>query len=148
MKIIKQNSSDLIMIEPKHFGFNIETAEDNHYQINDDLISEIEIKQKAKAEVLWTHGIYDDSLSKKNKPVSRSFEQSGFYIMANDEDHVFIDCGPVGFSGKGGHGHNDCLSFDGNSAFWLFLTVFKHGLIGFCARAPLIIPSEPTQYIH
>ena len=50
MKIIKQNSSDLIMIEPKHFGFNIETAEDNHYQINDDLISEIEIKQKANKE--------------------------------------------------------------------------------------------------
>ena len=67
---------------------------------------------KAKAEVLWSHGIYDDSLSKKNKPVSRGFEKSGFYIMANDEDHVFIDCGPVGFSGKGGHGHNDCLSFE------------------------------------
>lgn len=50
MKNIKQNSSDLIMIEPKHFGFNIETAEDNHYQINDDLISEIEIKQKANKE--------------------------------------------------------------------------------------------------
>ena len=50
MKNIKQNSSDLIMIEPNHFGFNIETAEDNHYQINDDLISEIEIKQKANKE--------------------------------------------------------------------------------------------------
>ena len=47
MKNLKQNTSDLIMIEPMHFGFNTETAEDNHYQIKDDLISRIEIKQKA-----------------------------------------------------------------------------------------------------
>ena len=32
--------------------------------------------------------------------------------MATKSDHVFIDCGPVGFNGKGGHGHNDCLSFE------------------------------------
>jgi len=25
---------------------------------------------------------------------------------------VFIDCGPVGLAGRGGHGHNDCLSFE------------------------------------
>jgi len=37
-------------------------------------------------------------------------------MRADDEmgggDHVFIDCGPVGMAGRGGHGHNDCLSFD------------------------------------
>jgi hypothetical protein len=27
-------------------------------------------------------------------------------------DHVFVDCGPVGLAGRGGHGHNDCLAFD------------------------------------
>ena len=32
--------------------------------------------------------------------------------MRNDRDHVFIDCGPVGQGGRGGHGHNDCLSFE------------------------------------
>jgi uncharacterized heparinase superfamily protein len=32
--------------------------------------------------------------------------------MRNDVDHVFIDCGPVGLAGRGGHGHNDCLSFE------------------------------------
>lgn len=32
--------------------------------------------------------------------------------MRNGVDHVFIDCGPVGLAGRGGHGHNDCLSFD------------------------------------
>jgi len=32
--------------------------------------------------------------------------------MRNERDHVFIDCGPVGLAGLGGHGHNDCLSFE------------------------------------
>jgi hypothetical protein len=32
--------------------------------------------------------------------------------MRNEVDHVFVDCGPVGLSGRGGHGHNDCLSFE------------------------------------
>ncbi len=44
-------------------------------------------------------------------PQSIAFEQGGFYIMQNDCDHVFIDCGPIGLAGRGGHGHNDCLAF-------------------------------------
>ena len=32
--------------------------------------------------------------------------------MAGGGDHVFIDAGPVGMKGRGGHGHNDCLSFE------------------------------------
>jgi uncharacterized heparinase superfamily protein len=43
---------------------------------------------------------------------SAAFPQAGNYVMANDRDHVFIDCGPVGLAGRGGHGHNDCLSFE------------------------------------
>lgn len=43
---------------------------------------------------------------------SRAFPAGGFYIMRNARDHVFIDCGPVGMAGRGGHGHNDCLSFE------------------------------------
>ncbi len=42
-----------------------------------------------------------------------AFSNAGFYIMRNGEsDHVFIDCGPIGLGGRGGHGHNDCLSFE------------------------------------
>ncbi len=33
-------------------------------------------------------------------------------MLARGDDHVFIDCGPVGLAGRGGHGHNDCLSFE------------------------------------
>jgi len=43
---------------------------------------------------------------------SRSFPDGGFFVMRNPQDHVFIDCGPLGLAGRGGHGHNDCLSFE------------------------------------
>jgi hypothetical protein len=43
---------------------------------------------------------------------SRAFTAGGVYIMRNSVDHVFIDCGPVGLGGRGGHGHNDLLAFE------------------------------------
>ena len=45
-------------------------------------------------------------------PDSSAFKDGGVYIMRNEVDHVFIDCGPVGLAGRGGHGHNDCLGFE------------------------------------
>ncbi len=48
----------------------------------------------------------------RRPPGSRAFPDGGVYIMRNDVDHVFIDCGPVGLAGRGGHGHNDCLAFE------------------------------------
>jgi hypothetical protein len=46
------------------------------------------------------------------QPGSRAFPQGGVFVLRNDRDHIFIDCGPVGLAGRGGHGHNDCLSFE------------------------------------
>jgi hypothetical protein len=43
---------------------------------------------------------------------SAAFPEGGVYVLARESDHVFIDCGPVGLAGRGGHGHNDCLSFE------------------------------------
>jgi hypothetical protein len=43
---------------------------------------------------------------------SRAFQAAGLYVMRSADDHVFIDAGPVGMAGRGGHGHNDCLSFE------------------------------------
>ena len=70
-------------------------------------------------EVFWTLG----PEATANLPAelaaqgSRAFAEGGVYIMRSDDemtggDHVFIDGGPVGFAGRGGHGHNDCLSFE------------------------------------
>jgi hypothetical protein len=55
-------------------------------------------------------------LPERNEPAtvlpSKAFPSGGFYIMRNCRDHIFIDCGPVGLAGRGGHGHNDCLSLE------------------------------------
>lgn len=42
----------------------------------------------------------------------RGFPDGGVYIIRSDRDHIFIDCGPVGLAGRGGHGHNDILSLE------------------------------------
>lgn len=47
-----------------------------------------------------------------SRPISQGFAEGGFYIMRNGIDHVFIDCGPLGLAGRGGHGHSDALSFE------------------------------------
>lgn len=43
---------------------------------------------------------------------SRLFRDSGNAVLRAGDDYVFVDCGPVGLGGRGGHGHNDCLSFE------------------------------------
>lgn len=69
----------------------------------------------AVGEVLWTFGPaavrrWIDSLPPP--PASQAFPDGGFYVMRSTRDHVFIDCGPLGLAGRGGHGHNDCLAFE------------------------------------
>jgi len=68
-------------------------------------------------EIFWTVGPRGTEtlqrLGGRHVPaVSTAFRDSGFHVMRGDTDHVFIDCGPVGMGGRGGHGHNDCLSFE------------------------------------
>jgi Heparinase II/III-like protein/Heparinase II/III N-terminus len=41
-----------------------------------------------------------------------AFPDGGAYVLRAGDAHVFIDCGPVGLAGRGGHGHNDALSFE------------------------------------
>lgn len=43
---------------------------------------------------------------------SRTFEDSGFAVLRTPGQYLFVDAGPVGAAGTGGHGHNDCLSFE------------------------------------
>jgi Heparinase II/III-like protein/Heparinase II/III N-terminus len=47
---------------------------------------------------------------------SAAFPDGGVYVLACGADHVVVDCGPVGLAGRGGHGHNDCLSFEATLA--------------------------------
>jgi hypothetical protein len=66
-------------------------------------------------EIAWHFGSgISDHFAKDVTPqvFSRAFPDGGFYILANADNHIFIDCGPVGLAGRGGHGHNDALSFE------------------------------------
>jgi hypothetical protein len=45
-------------------------------------------------------------------PGSTAFPAGGTYILRAPEAHAFIDCAEVGMHGRGGHGHNDILSFE------------------------------------
>ncbi len=64
-----------------------------------------------RSEVYWWLGSSADSKHFSDF-ASQSFAKSGVHIMRGPCDHLFIDCGPVGMAGRGGHGHNDCLSFE------------------------------------
>lgn len=65
-------------------------------------------------ELFWILGSQKISelIECKEEYKSKAFFEGGFYIMGDQNNHVFIDCGPVGLAGRGGHGHNDILSFD------------------------------------
>jgi uncharacterized heparinase superfamily protein len=47
---------------------------------------------------------------------SRSFPDAGFHVLRTPDQYLFVDAGPVGSRGTGGHGHNDCLSFEWHAA--------------------------------
>ncbi len=42
----------------------------------------------------------------------RAFPDGGFFVLESPRVHLFLDCGPVGMRGRGGHGHNDVLGFE------------------------------------
>lgn len=53
------------------------------------------------------------SLRGKPEPLhSRAFADGGYYVMRTENVHVFIDAGELGLRERGGHGHNDTLSFE------------------------------------
>lgn len=67
------------------------------------------------AELVWLLGAPAARSAKRQERTprgSQAFPQGGFYILAGAEDHVFVDCGPLGLAGRGGHGHNDLMSFE------------------------------------
>lgn len=54
-----------------------------------------------------------DRISDGPEPASRAFPQGGWYVMrAEPATHVIVDAAEVGMQGRGGHGHNDVLSFE------------------------------------
>src|SRR5262249_40521204 len=55
---------------------------------------------------------FDATAESKAAPASAAFPDGGFFVLRSHRAHVFVDCGEVGMHGRGGHGHNDILSFE------------------------------------
>ena len=53
-----------------------------------------------------------DALPAEEPSGTRAYPDAGFFVLRSAAQYVFVDAGPVGFKGRGGHGHNDCLSFE------------------------------------
>jgi hypothetical protein len=71
----------------------------------------------SRSEIFWllgpqAAGSLPAAAAPPRPPRSRAFPEGGYYVLRNECDHIFIDCGPVGLAGRGGHGHNDCLSLE------------------------------------
>jgi len=67
-------------------------------------------------EIAWVAGLdVAARLPERSEVTSMSslaFKDGGFYVLRSGRSHVFIDCGPLGLAGRGGHGHNDLLAFE------------------------------------
>lgn len=68
--------------------------------------------EASASECLWWWGAAPQTVAAKLPPESTAFPNGGSFILRSHEDYVFVDCGPIGLSGRGGHGHNDCLAFE------------------------------------
>jgi hypothetical protein len=68
----------------------------------------------SRAEAVWLVGAEAAASLRPGspEPTIRRFDDGGVVVLSAGSDHVFVDCGEVGLAGRGGHGHNDCLSFE------------------------------------
>lgn len=60
-------------------------------------------------------------LATEQNNTSKDFPLGGFFIQRTESCHLIVDCGDVGLAGRGGHGHNDILSFElyANGRTWI-----------------------------
>ena len=74
----------------------------------------IALARASRAEACWWMGTQAARRLEVDGPPmdSRAFRDGGVYVLCDARNHVFIDCGPIGLAGRGGHGHNDLLSFE------------------------------------
>ena len=72
---------------------------------------------KFTQDALWLFGgegfeKYQRLQSSVTPAISKYFPDGGYYVMQNGQAHLFVDAGDIGMHGRGGHGHNDTLSFE------------------------------------
>jgi hypothetical protein len=100
--------------------FGGQPLHDHRYlpQVIGTLLDDVDLMSSVRgptAELFWLAGSEAVRGWRRLEPrsvMSRAFPHGGFFILRNQHDHVFVDCGPMGLADRGGHGHNDLLSFD------------------------------------
>ena len=68
--------------------------------------------RESASECLWWWGSIPSKTNLKQQKRSIRFQDGGAYILRNNNDYIYFDCGPLGLKGRGGHGHNDMLAFE------------------------------------
>jgi hypothetical protein len=64
-----------------------------------------------RLDALWLAGAADGgNVAGVSRPAHLA--AGGVVVLGAGDDHVAVDVGPVGFRGRGGHGHVDALSFE------------------------------------
>jgi uncharacterized heparinase superfamily protein len=69
-------------------------------------------------EAIWFYGgqslkAFDNgSRFPQPQPRSTGFKDTGIYVMRADDIYIVVDIGSIGQNGRGGHAHNDSLSFE------------------------------------
>lgn len=84
---------------------------DHRYLVETLLTMDHPVSAPQFDETLWWLGVGSKQQQPLPAPQSMAFDVAGVYVLRSDEHYVFVDAGPVGMAGRGGHGHNDCLSF-------------------------------------
>lgn len=91
---------------------------------------------------------------------SARFSDGGCYVMRDGGTHVFIDCAPVGLAGRGGHGHNDALSFEawldgvplvmdcGSYVYTASFEMRNRFRSTRCHNTPLVDGQEINRFVH
>lgn len=69
-----------------------------------------------RSEIAWLLGPAAASALEDTQPPASQLFRGGAAVLRADGDHVFVDCGPVGLAGRGGHGHNDVTALDATLA--------------------------------
>ena len=76
-----------------------------------------QVSRRFSQDALWLTGTegferFEALRSDSELLMSSSFPHGGFYVLHGPDSHVFVDAGDIGMDGRGGHGHNDILSFE------------------------------------
>ena len=61
----------------------------------------------------WLTGKGQSPTNPRDRPgTPRWFRDAGIVVLGDGNDHIVVDVGPIGFRGRGGHGHVDAMSFE------------------------------------